>query len=106
MGVHLGRTIAVFTDQIESFEITETFEQFHDLLFIEVCRQAADENLVNRVGHIGRNHAWYVNAWRSGHVDASVVLGTTNFEGSIDEYDAVECHSRSGILSASELYSR
>lgn len=106
---YLRRSIAVLTNEVESLQLAETLKQLHHLLLVQIGRQTTNENFVDRVRYVGGYDARDVNARSTataGHIDAAIVLGSADFERSIDEYYAIEGHGGGGVLGAAELERR
>lgn len=98
----LGRAGTTLFDEVEGTELAETLEELHDLVVGEVAREAADEDLVDSVGNVGRDDAGNVNAGGV-KVGAHVVLGSTDLERIVLEDDAVESKGVRGFFAIAEL---
>jgi len=103
--LYLARSASTFSDKVEGFKLSEALQKFHHLLFIQVCRQGSDENFVDRIRDVGADNAWNVSA-RTYRFRTTIILGSTDLEGTADENDTIERHGCRGVLCGPELRGR
>lgn len=99
---YLGCASSVFSDKVERPELAETLEELHDVFFVQISRQTADEHFVDGIGDVGGYDTWNMDT-RRGHIHSTIIFRTTDFKRAVDEDDAVEGHRGCSIFCAAEL---
>lgn len=89
-------------DEVERAQLAKALEQLHDLVVVEVRRESADKDLVDRVGHVGRHDAGDVRRDLVG-VGAEVVLGAADLERAVGKDDAVKRERVGRLLRVAKL---
>ena len=79
-------------DQVESLQLSETLEEFDDLLVVEVGRKSSDEDLVDGIGDVGRDDSRDVRSSGLCSRLGNEILRTTNLEDGVAKDDVVEDH--------------
>jgi hypothetical protein len=100
--VYLRGSIVVLANEVECLQFAEAGEKLLDLLLVQVRRQATNEDLVDRVRDVRRDHTRDMDSWHG--LVSSVVLRSADLEGSVDEDDSVQINGGRGIVGTPELY--
>jgi hypothetical protein len=100
--VYLRGSIVVLANEVECLQFAEAREKFLNLFLVQVRRQTANEDLVDRVRNIRRDHTRDVDSWHG--LVSSIILWSADLQGSVYEDDSVQVDGGRGIVGTPELY--